>query len=151
MWNKVERFVLVTGLYDYLLDPELYSNQDIDWQFLVENCLYSSQEISLESVINRYEVFLNNQDYYFEKIKKYLQNFQVTPQIVIAILLTFFIEVDESLAINNDSLNENFLGKYPRITQELIAGEYTSLVNAIIRKVSVDYKLNFETKEELIN
>jgi hypothetical protein len=142
MWNKVERFVLVTGLYDYLLEPELYSTIDIDWNFIVDNCLYKEELIDLERIKFRYSIFIDNKDLYLSKIKSYLQNLHITPQIVIAILATFFIELDEAIA-NNDVLKENFLGKYPRITQELIAGEYTALINAVVRKVAIDKKLQF--------
>ena len=142
MWNKIERFVLVTGLYDYLLDPTYYTDNNINWDFIIDNCLYQKETVDIEKINFRYNIFLNNKVLYFDKIKTYLQNFDITPQIVIAILITFFIEVDEAVA-DKEVLKGNFLGKYPRLTQELIAGEYTSLINAIVRKVTYDQDLKF--------
>lgn len=147
MWNKIERFVLVTGLYDYLLDPTYFNDSNINWDFIIDNCLYQKETVDKEKINFRYNIFLNNKVLYLDKIKTYLQNFDLTPQIVIAILITFFIEVDEALA-SDEKLKGNFLGKYPRLTQELIAGEYTSLINAIVRKVSTDQNLSFEESTE---
>ena len=147
MWNKIERFVLVTGLYDYLLDPTYFNDSNINWDFIIDNCLYQKETVDKEKINFRYNIFLNNKVLYLDKIKTYLQNFDLTPQIVIAILITFFIEVDEALA-SDEKLKGNFLGKYPRLTQELIAGEYTSLINAIVRKVSTDQNLSFEENTE---
>jgi hypothetical protein len=147
MWNKIERFVLVTGIYDNLLEPTYYTDNDINWDFIIDNCLYQKETVDKEKINFRYNIFLNNKVLYLDKIKTYLQNFDMTPQIVIAILITFFIEVDEAIA-SNEILKGNFLGKYPRLTQELIAGEYTSLINAIVRKVSNDQNLNFAPDSE---
>ncbi|MGL4758438.1 MAG: hypothetical protein ACRCXZ_03830 [Patescibacteria group bacterium] len=143
MWNKIERFVLVIGIYEYLLEPTHITESGINWDFIANNCLYKNEEYSLDSIQRRFSVFTQNLDYYNKKIDVYLENTSKTPHIVIATLIAFFMEVDETLAINDDLIKDNFLGKYPRLTQELIAGEYTSLVNAIVRKVASDLGLNF--------
>jgi hypothetical protein len=147
MWNKTERFVLATGLYEYLLEPTHISENAINWDFIVDNCLYQKDDIDLLKIEKRFKIFLQNEDLYINKIEQYLQNLTITPQIVISILISFFIEIDESLAKSDETIEGNFLGKYPRLTQEVIAGEYTSLVNAIVRKVASDKSLIFEDEE----
>jgi hypothetical protein len=147
MWNKTERFVLATGIYEHMLEPTHISENLINWNFIVDNCLYSGEKIDESKVENRFNIYLQNQDLYLKKLNNYLQNLSITPQIVISILISFFIEIDEALAMSDEKIESNFLGKYPRLTQEVIAGEYTSLVNAIVRKVASDLALKFEDEK----
>lgn len=147
MWNKTERFVLAVGLYEYLLEPSHISNNEINWNFIQDNCFYTNEEIDIDKLNNRFITFIQNDNFYLNKVNRYLQNSTVTPQIVISILISFFIEIDETLANNDNKLEHNFLGKYPRLTQEVIAGEYTSLVNAIVRNVALDMDLTFVNEE----
>ncbi len=148
MWNKTERFVLATGIYEYLLEPTHISENAINWNFIVDNCLYKEEEIDYDKIELRFNIFINNQQFYLDKIQLYLQDLTITPHIVISILISFFIEIDEALAKSEEIIEGNFLGKYPRLTQEVIAGEYTSLVNAIVRKVASDKHLKFADEEE---
>jgi hypothetical protein len=180
MWqalNKTERYVLVTTIYQLLLNKGNglealikqnllnEANRDIDilelkkkqrWSDLVynlENSIYLDKDADLNRVNGILEVLEENLELYLSKIKEYTQSYQTTPTIVKAILVTLFLELDETMAFYDSSLPQeglscNFLGKYPRITQELIAGEYTSLVNAIIHKVSANYKLKFKKSEQ---
>lgn len=142
MWNKVERFVLVTAIYDQLMynQMDMGTEIEIDWDFIANNCLYLSEDCDIEDIKDRCKLYLEDQDSYVSRVKEYLSNYDITPLIVIAILITFFLEVDESSS-RDRTASISFLGKYPRLTQELIAGEYTSLINAIIRKVAKDLNL----------
>jgi transcription termination factor NusB len=142
MWNKVERFVLVTGIYNHLMYNQMKMDTEIeiDWDFIANNCLYLKENYDLDDVKNRFKNYFEHSDKFDSLVKEYLTNLDITPLIVIAILITFFLEIDES-SKRDDTTTINFLGKYPRLTQELIAGEYTSLINAIIRKVAADLNL----------
>ena len=140
MLEKSERFTIVTAIYENLLIQD--KAFEINWDFIIENSIYENNQINLELVKKMYTIFLENSSVYEKKVSTYLKSYSSTPLIVKAILITLFLETDKTVA-ENQGLTDNFLGKYPRITQELIAGEYTSLINAIVRKVALDYNLKF--------
>lgn len=148
MWKKSERFTVVTAVYNALLLPEALdasSTYKVDWEFIVENSIYQKDTIDEKRINSIFEIYKDNQAMYEDKAKAYLSSYKTTPHIVKALLISLFLELDEELAIypGVEKLPYNFLGKYPRMTQELIAGEYTALVNAIVRRIAIDNKLQF--------
>jgi hypothetical protein len=161
-WKKSERFAIISAIYEtFLLDDTKTENkiegqEDIEvvnFNFILENSIYEksdSESANIKKVKQIFSIFLENSVLYESKVKQYLSSYKTTPAVVRAILATLFLELDEILATYPDALAQdglpyNFLGKYPRITQELIAGEYTALINAIVRRISIDNKLKFKS------
>lgn len=151
MWNKSERFAISVAIYQKLLRSSSKdvsdSNFEIDWDFINSNCFYQEEEIDINKITTIFNIYQSNSELYLNKVKKYLKSYIATPVLIVAILISLFLEIDSTKAIigsDSDKLPENFLGKYPRLTQELVAGEHTSLINAIVRKIAVDEKLEFQ-------
>ena len=144
MWTKTDRFIFSVGIYNYLINPNMDNRTIIDWRNIMENSIYNNPENDpkeledeelIEPVKLKFQKFLENEEFYLSKISTKLQKIKETPELVIAILISFSIEVEE-LQKQNSNIEQNFsliVKSYSRMTQDLIGTDYMMLVNSIIR------------------
>ena len=152
MWTKTDRFVFSVGIYNYLINPNIDTKTIIDWPNIIENSIYSNpknelekkelEEINLVELAKaRFQKFLDKQEFYQDQIGCKLQKIRETPELVIAILISFCIEEEEikELESTKEIEEKNFsdfsqiVKSYSRMTQDLIGTDYMMLVNSIIR------------------
>ena len=141
MWSKRNRTAICFTIYHDLFwrEKELlqYDHTDeVELTWLDESIAGDTQDKLDTKLVHRaFEFYrLHQDDVLHAKLDPFLQDRQKTFPIVTAILFTYLIEVE--LNKTTEDIASTCVGKYIKLTQDYIAGGNTSLVHAILSKMS---------------
>lgn len=145
-WSKRNRLAVAITIYENLYWD--YHNLDKkNWVFDVD---YLQEFLSGEKTDEISGKIVKNalEDYHEKKkkmdlvLKDYIEDISKTFLIVNAVLYAFLVERD---LVEEVSEKEKLVGKYIKLTQDLIAGGNTSLVHAILSKIQPSSDKNIDT------
>ncbi len=141
MWDKFFRAAMVNTVYQDIFWKNIEIVNEIDTDFIVEQMKKNLSEKSLESfnvdTKQLDEKLVECEANYTEHKKfllKYLEGWYKTYDIVKAILFVFLIERMDAESKGLDI--GDVVGKYIKLTQDIVGGKSTSLVHAILSKIT---------------
>lgn len=137
MWDKSFRFSLFAGIYEALFweEQESHGTNSIDWSIITAQLGHAETQPSVTLLQACLDTFLANQTSYTQILKKHLNSWNKTYLIVRACLYCFLTEKDY-LQRNNVAYDESKLvGRYLRLSEDLIGGQNVALVHAVISKL----------------
>jgi hypothetical protein len=134
MWEKKYRFSLFVAIYQYLFWNNLSLDYSIDWDKILNEVF--GEEVDFDNVAplqKDFDFFLSKKESFDEILVKHLKDSSKTYDMVKAVLYTFLTET-EGGEKDVEAL-EKIVGKYIRLTQEMVGGQSTALVHAVTSKV----------------
>lgn len=140
MWSKRNRMAICCTIYQSLFWRESGVNQDawiFDAEFLDEVLPGEKTDaVDGELVFAQYNNFLLLQNTVLDAaIDPFMQESKKTFDVVQAVLYTFVLERTLVSATEISETGGTMVGKYIKLTQDLIAGGNTGLVHAILSKM----------------
>lgn len=138
MWEKSFRFSLFTLIYQDLfwrnLGVESYQPAEHIELVLSEVKLKEDEQPPKEEELLAFLDIFHARELSFEtELKKYLSQYEKTYTAVRAILFTFLLEKESVMEAQEDP--GDIVGKYIRLTQNMVGGENTGLVHAVLSKI----------------
>lgn len=135
MWSKRNRLAICSVIYQHIFWESLVQEGLVEPNFDVDllNEILSGEETDIinDKVVKEAETyFMVHREEIWSKLAPYMDQWEKTFDIVKAVLYTYILE-SELFGVENVKV-----GKYIKITQDLIAGGSTSLVHAILSKIT---------------
>ena len=147
MWGKYFRLSLITAVYQEMFWRGIPSVElDLDVLHIVntveekrdpsdKNVEQEQKEIiSTEDLSSELQKCLALEKEYVDVLKEYLADWAKTYDLVKAVLFVFMLEKAEATEAGEDP--SELVGKYIKITQDLVGGKSTGLVHAILSKMT---------------
>ncbi len=135
MWEKKHRFSLFVAIYQYLFWNNLSLDYSIDWDKIFGEVFEEEEVFDARIIEQDFEIFLSKKENFDEVLTQYLKDSSKTYDMVKAILYTFLTEMGKTKAEEEGVVLEKIVGKYIRLTQEMVGGQSTALVHAVTSKV----------------
>ena len=141
MWAKEFRFLVFVGLYSFLFWEEEFSREDFQKNDLeaLKTMFYADSDFTEEEIKKALDFILKthaNKSDYKKILLNYLNNWDKTYLLTQSILFTFLAEIGDIQ--KKEVEKENIVGKYIRLTQEMVGGQSTALVHAVASKILED-------------
>ena len=138
MWEKSFRSSLFSLVYQDLfwrdLGVETYDPKQHLELVLSEVKLKEGESLPSEAkLLESLSAFEEKEGAFETELKKYLNQYDKTYTAVRALLFTFLVERDMILEKKEDP--GDIVGKYIRLTQNMVGGENTGLVHAVLSKI----------------
>ncbi len=135
MWKKKFRICLFYGIYQYIFWLNIDQEKHLDWDHIIAQAFGERNDLDQEAIKNEFTNFLENKKTFDQILTQNLKEPSKTYLTVKAVLYTFFLEVAFLEREDHISQGSNIVGKYIKLTQEIVGGESTGLVHAITSKV----------------
>ena len=139
MWSKRNRLTVCVEIFEelYWRDvPEKSSHENFSISEL-EDLIPGDKADKIDSKLV-HQALANfttkGEAYYQEVFKEYMDNWEKTLDTVRSVLYTWIIESETT-----GQPKEELVGKYIKLTQDIVAGGNTGLVHALLSKVSGTY------------
>lgn len=137
MWQKTFRFLVFNSIYNQIFltrEEGVLGSYSQDLHSLALSSLHDPDVVIKSEIEKRLNKFQEEGKENTDFLKKFLPKWDQTYPIVKAILFTFLLEKQEVEDANQ------IIGKYIKLTQDMIGGENTSLVHAVLAKVAGENK-----------
>lgn len=135
MWKKDFRICLFYVIYQYIFWLSIDQEKKLDWNHIEAQAFGERSDLDLETVKKEYKNFIDNKTTFDQVLANNLKEPNKTYLTVKAILYVFFLEIDFLEREGVLSQTNNIVGKYIKLTQEVVGGESTGLVHAVTSKV----------------
>lgn len=139
MWTKVFRKALISVVYQdiFSISIEGLNKNDFDLDLVISE--YSTQDtpILIDEIKEVLDFYNQDNNYYSEIVKKYLNKWDKTYDLIKATLVVFTLELLYAKE-HNIYIQGNLVGKYVRLAQDFVGGDNPGLVHAVASKIFAD-------------
>jgi transcription termination factor NusB len=134
-WSKRFRKILISGIYQHLLWTGIATPAYVpNWETIILEHSSDDETITMDALEEEYQYFLSHEREYLEILQKYIKKWNMTFDIIKAILYVFLIE-KQSLAQANEAEIKRITSIYIKFAQDFAGGENPGLVHAVISNI----------------